>query len=276
MVVAITGAGCSGRSEHSVAAPLTPTAGNVEALLEQVEAKYAAAGSYSDTGVVVTTFEGSRTFTNRKPFATTFDRGRAFRFEFSDSFFGSCTRYVVWSTGDDVLSWWTVHGHTTRHDSLARALAGPTGVSGRSAHTIPTLLLGGAGSGSRITDLADARIVGQQSLDDGAASWVVSGRTPRRNVPLTVWIEKDSLAIRRIHEESRLRDGTGVTATTIYRPRFGVAVDPQAIPFDPPPPGESGCENPGIMDRIRKVQRFVPWMRSEPCVFPADTALSGG
>ena len=217
-------------------------------LMAAVNRTYASAPSYADEGVVITTFHSDHLFTSRKPFTTQFSRGGPFRYEFRDRFLYASTHFVVWTERGAVDSWWTVIPRIERFRTIADALDGPSGVSGGSAHTIPTLLLGNAGRGWRITNLRNAVIVGEQSLPPYGRCFVVQGTHPRQARMFRIWIDQRSLAILRIYDRSRLDSTTEVEETTIYKPRFDVAIDVSKIHFTPPRqltlPGGCGIDLP--------------------------------
>ncbi len=97
------------------------------------------------------------------------------------------------------------------------ALAGATGVSGGSAHTIPALLLPSEEKGWRLTDLTNVTRLGDSKLDNvdcfriegGHDNSSTGSKVPRE--PITVWIDKKNLLVRRIDEHW---DGGTVHSTT--------------------------------------------------------------
>jgi hypothetical protein len=109
-----------------------------EEILQRLRATYASARSYADRGVVTTTFHyPSRDRVTHRPFETAFVRPDRFRFELRDD----DERYVVWTERGRVRTAWTIAPGLDPCMNLGLALAGATGVSGGSAHTVPTLLM---------------------------------------------------------------------------------------------------------------------------------------
>jgi hypothetical protein len=210
----------------------TPTP--AEELLRRVAERYATAGSYADTGTVETAFRSRRTWSNQKTFKTFFSRAGLFHFEFEESFLGSKRRYVVWGRGANIQSWWTLEPKVEHFTSISEAIAGPTGVSSGSAHTVPTLLLGVSGGGWHITSLKAPQIVGRQIVGSQNC-YVVRGEHPRTAQMFSLWIDESAISILRIQSQVRLDDGTEVQTTTEYHPEFGVAVTDADIAFIPPP-----------------------------------------
>jgi outer membrane lipoprotein-sorting protein len=219
-------------SELGAFTSISLTAG--DKLLSTVAAHYATASSYTDKGVVTTTFHSPKTWVTRKPFATRFSRtGGLFRFEFRDRFLYSSTHYVVWAEGNNIRSWWTIRPQIARFASISEAIAGPSGVSGGSAHTIPTLLLGTPACGWRITNLRTPHVLGEQLVSQRNC-YVVEGLHPRQDTQYRLWIDEHSLAILRIQSNSRLSDGTDVETITTYSPTFGAEVTATDVRFRPP------------------------------------------
>ncbi|HXI12320.1 MAG TPA: DUF2092 domain-containing protein [Thermoanaerobaculia bacterium] len=203
-------------------------------LLRMVASVYSTCESYRDSGQVVMIFRGPESWTTVKPFKTVFVRPHRFKYEFTDGNFGGITRrYVVWSDGESTNSWWTIRPSVRRFKTISEAIAGPTGVSGGSAHRIPTLLLGTKGTGNRITDMKEPMVVGTQVLDNGRTTYVVDGKN-NQGGKVRVWIDKVSHLLLRINETSSLAGGTNFEQTTTYKPQLNPNVDAKEFSFTPP------------------------------------------
>src|SRR5712692_9861378 len=129
-------------------------------IMQRMAETYKSCKSYQDSGTVTTIFhhKDGKQHESLKPFTTAFVRPDRFRFEFKDSFDGhKWHRYIVWARGKEIRTWWDIRSKLEQHDSLAFGLAGPTGVSGGSAHTIPALLLPEQILGSRLTNLTEPK-----------------------------------------------------------------------------------------------------------------------
>lgn len=212
-------------------APLHPIERRpADTLLKQVDAMYAALDSYRDEGIVITSFHGKNDFVERKPFFTIYSRSGLFRYEFTDR----DDRYVVWRDGAMVRSWWTVTNQLECVRDLSEALAGPTGVSSGSAHTIPTLLMGSDGKGWRITSLSSAVILGTQDVAGCPSCTVVEGKHPRQAARYRLWIHPQTLALMRLEQYSSIPDGTEVIATATFHPQLNPSIDPASTRFTPP------------------------------------------
>lgn len=235
---------------------------NPDQLLAALAEVYATCATYKDSGEVVTRFRHSngRPRTDAKPFATAFVRPDRFRFEYRHRYNerDDWDRCIVWAAGSDVRVWWDVRPGVERPESLVMALAGATGVSGGSAHTVPSLLMPDARLGSRVTQLADLTAMPDETLD-GVACYRLVGRvvlpplepgeaerrdeevrqlTGRRmpraeHGPRTLWVDRGTLLIRRIDEAVNFETFSTETVTT-YAPKVGVAISEDDLRFDPP------------------------------------------
>ena len=202
-------------------------------ILKRVATTYAFCRSYQDSGVVETTFiQPDRNWRERKPFSTAFVRPNRFRFEFRSKIGngGGEDRYLVWREGSSVRTWWDLKPGVETPMSLDLALAGATGVSDKSAHTVPALLLPEEIGGRRITDLLEpARI--EDGLVGATACYRVVGNLMTQAT--TLWIDKASFLIRQI--DAKMDFGNFRTKeTTTYEPAIDVAVAESLLKFDPP------------------------------------------
>ena len=155
---------------------------------------YAACQSYMDEGEVNTIFiqNKSRRIVT-KPFCTAFVRPSSFRFEFRNRYSEEeeWERYVVWTDGISVKTWWTVHPGVYINSSLSRAIAGATGVSSGSAHNIPRLLMPDEIGGSALSSIMDWKLLREEEVGSIIA-YVIEGR--RHSDRLTnLWVDKQTL-----------------------------------------------------------------------------------
>jgi hypothetical protein len=227
-------------------------------ILDAVADAYVSCVSYRDSGHVVTRFvhqAAEKDYSSALAFKTAFVRPNQFRFEFSSD---KGRRYLVWSQGDEVKTWWDVTPGVKEKESLSMALAGATGVSGGSAHTVPALLVPDQVGWVKLTHLADIASVGDQMLGGVtcyrlrgrlAIPWVdstskeeyrqwvfrVTGQFPERHVegPLTLWIDRGTFLIRRIEEYTQYETYRSEEVTT-YESAFSVPISEDELRFDPP------------------------------------------
>ena len=120
-----------------------PTSEDLSAkqIIDRMAEVYAGCNSYRDSGSVKTQFIGENNFLTEKTFKTAFVRHDRFRFEYREEMFNVRSRNIIWSNGKDVQTWWDVRPGVEKAKSLDMAVAGATGVSSSSAHTVPRLLL---------------------------------------------------------------------------------------------------------------------------------------
>ncbi len=138
--------------------------------------------------------------------------------------------------------------------SLGRALAGATGVSGGSAHTVPALLMPDLVGPCRLPHMVEVVSVGDAALGD-VTCYRLSGqfapspddpdldervlRTTGRRMeraeegPVTVWVDRGTFLVRRVEEATRF-ETFRTEEVTEYEPEVGVAVGEEELRFDPP------------------------------------------
>lgn len=178
---------------------------------------YAALRSYSDSGVVLIHMRnGERP--DEITFRSAFVRPQWFRFEWLTHHPYPPLRHlthnsVIWSNADGVYSWTDLSGKDAvaqKQQSFALAVAGATGVSRGSAHTIASLLAPDVALGEpmleRVTSLELAGI----EPFDGATCYRLAGQNADFGT-YEFWIGKDDYLLRKItyrirgvlHEEIR-------------------------------------------------------------------------
>ena len=164
------------------------------------------------------------------PSNTAFIRPDRFRYEFRDD--GEESRkYIIARDGDLVQTWWHVGDRLTESDDLSLAVAGATGVSSSSAHTIPRLLMPETIGGFILTDLLEVELLGEEEVD-GVACCKIQGKHPRADWP-ALWIEKDRMLLRRIDLQKQF-DTFLMRRTTTYDPQIDVEINPDDLVFDYP------------------------------------------
>ena len=106
---------------------------------------------------------------------------------------------------------------TLGSDSLRVAIARATGVSRGTAHDIPALLMNGRLGGLTPLEVARPTLVGT-AMFDGRRCYRVAENSPEELDPhATIWIEQDTLLIRKIEMAPRLGPMTFRTERE-YRP----------------------------------------------------------
>jgi len=201
-------------------------------VIARVVAAYRTCATYRDTGVVRTVFfEETGQRTQERPFKTAFVRPDSFRFEFTDTFYGKTTRYIVWQQGADVRKWWDVEPGIRSLQSLDMGLAGATGVSGGSAHVVPSLLFPETVSGPSLKDMTDVK-----RLENAPCGSAVCARLEGlwKSEKRTLWIDLSSFLLRRI-DSAHVFPTFRTEKVTFYEPTVNEAIAPDVLAFDPPP-----------------------------------------
>ncbi len=215
----------------------TPAA---EDMMARSRAAYAAMNSYSDTGIIEV--EYGRDSRDRHTFATLFNRSpRGFLLDFNKD---GGDRYVVWGDPDAFHTWWK--STTVREDypnpsnTGAFTMAGPQ--TKGASEKIPSLLYGKAPLPSAFANFTDGRDAGTESIGGktcakltGTAYDTYTGTGRRTSVRrMTVWIDSESLLIRKIVEEGEAPPGMVNRITTTYEPNGNLPVDAGRFRFAPP------------------------------------------
>lgn len=169
---------------------------NGEQIVAKMAKEYASAKSYQDNGIV----QASSGVSNGPlekivAFKTYFVRPKRIRFEwiytdkYSDSNF-----QIVWSDGKDTFTYW-VTDPVEKNPDLSSGIAGATGVSRGSGHTIPALLLEEI-SGFRMTEMTRLSLLREERFEDENC-YVVEGFHPF-GFPYHLWISKRDFLIRKL------------------------------------------------------------------------------
>jgi hypothetical protein len=201
-------------------------------VLTRVAATYAHCKSYHDEGVVKIVYTGSgRKRVEERPFRTAFVRPDRFRFEYADTDpQGTKRRHIVWRKGADVRTWWDAEPGLRDEGSLGAALAGATGVSGGSAHTVPALLMPEEVGGRQLTDMTDLKRIGDAQHED-ADCYRLEGMYG--DLQRTVWVERRTLLVRRIDSQKTFAT-FHAEETTTYRPTINQEVTANLLELDLP------------------------------------------
>jgi len=200
---------------QEAAAPAAQGGLSAPEIIKRMADKYAACKTYSDSGTVTTVYHSAEGKENKdfKQFSTAMIRPDRFRFQYTDDR-GPEGRYLIWRKGDDVRTWWGITKKQERPEDLGMAIAGATGVSGGSAHTIPALMMPDELGGRTLKNLESPKLSEEQKLGDKDC-FVIEAKYADN--PMSIWIEKTSFLVLRI-DQSTTFDDFSTEETTLYRP----------------------------------------------------------
>jgi outer membrane lipoprotein-sorting protein len=210
--------------------------------LDQTVKAYADCKSYRDTGVATTVYhmETGSTRTTERPFATAFVRPDQFRFEFNDHnnlvkdpLGDRLSRYIIWSDGKEVRTWWDVKPGIEKPESLSFALGAAFGVSGGTSSTIAGLLMPDQTSGGKLQLIKFSMgfTLGEEGQLGAHACYRVIGAWGK--FPMTVWIDKQSHLVRRIDTQMQ-PNNVRIEETTTYDPVVDADIADDLLKFDSP------------------------------------------
>ncbi len=229
----------------------TPKGGDDDAspvkILLAMEKVYAGCTSYRDTGKVVASIvtDGGRAG-GEKPFATAFVRPGRFRFQFTDTGLGGdAAKYIVWSDGNEVLSWWDRQPGVRHPAALDDALTPAAEISGGVSVRVPALLLPQSlGRGplliapQRLEDAADRGVTCVRIEGNGRKTPYLLPSGPNRSVQVldetvTLWIDKATHLLRKVTERRTMETYRSET-TTLYTPEVNVDIPAADLAFGAP------------------------------------------
>jgi len=206
-------------------------------ILQRARAMYSALRSYADTGVVISEYGAAST--DEFKFVTRFSRSpRRFYLESSGG------QYVIWGDPDAFHTWTKITGDQYDYPNPNNAPA--IGLSSRQTHgvssVVPPLLYSKAALGGVFNNFTDATVDGIETLDGHRCHrilgttrdvYAATGREVNTR-KLTVWIDVDSLLIRKAREEWRPLPGQRSRNTYVYEPQANPAIDDSRFQFNPP------------------------------------------
>lgn len=228
-----------------LAAPAGRAETDADELWQRVVAAYEALGTYSDSGEIVTEYGSGATveIRERHRFKTVLKRPRQFYFEFNEDPAAGADRFVIWCEGAEFNSWWLT---TKVHDVYPQgkgidAFAVASLPTKGTAVLIPGLLFGSAGLQGPLHSLEELRLDGTERID-GRDHIKLSGIVREKygtsyvssEYPATLWIDRDSLLIRRMLQDTPLGAGGINRSMTTLDPVADPELDDAAFRFTPP------------------------------------------
>lgn len=224
-------AGASPEARRAAAQPDMPEAREV---MDRMARTYAACASYRDKGVVTNTFfEMGSTRVEKKPFSTAFVRPDRFRFEYLARFPSSARwyRHIIHSDASGTRTWGNpCESGVVQEKSLELAIAGFMGISGGSSARVPSMLLPSKDSRAA-TGLFQLKRLPDEDLD-GAACYRIEGMDDLGEME-SLWIDKQSMLLRRVDESHTFPDFRVETVTTC-EPEIGITIPQKELDFAPP------------------------------------------
>lgn len=214
----------------------TPSA---DVILKRMAHIYASLNSYSDSGIVYSYHNNVREESSRN-FRIHFIRPDRLRFEMTDYVGSSSFREdyrVFWSDGNSTYSWWQSDPQIRTSRKAVDAINGFTGISGRSAHNIPSLLQTNYGWQEYLYNISSPKVLGEETFEQIDCFRIQGdGRANRR---FEIWIGKADYLIRKIRTSYPDFDNEEIhRGIAINQP-----ISPDMLSFVPPMPVENGLKN---------------------------------
>ena len=209
-------------------------------IFESVRAKYASLTSYADSGEIINEFGRDSKETHK--FTTLFNRSpRGYLLDFTKQ---SGEKFVVWGDPDAFHSWWSSINSRSDYPNPSN-----TGVfTGSDVHTygvamkVTSLIYAKANLQGSFTNFTDIVSSGTDDLSGhkcyrltGKARDIYSNTGRESNVrKMTVWVDADSMLIRKVVEEWPPLPGQVSRYTTLYDPQANPTIDVAKFRFAPP------------------------------------------
>jgi outer membrane lipoprotein-sorting protein len=221
------------------AAPSTAS----EDVFERSRAMYTSLSSYADTGTIIKEYGSAKDpARDRHMFTTCFRRvPRAFYFDFKKD---GGDRYVIWGDPDAFHTWWKTTGVQSDYPNPNNVGAFTTsGVTTSGATTkVPSLLYKKGALPSDFAFFTDGVLDGREEIGEhqcdrlvGTAKDVYGNTGHEVNVrKMIVWIDRESLLIRKVVEEWPPLPGQVSRTTTVFEPQANPALDESKFRFTPP------------------------------------------
>jgi outer membrane lipoprotein-sorting protein len=218
----------------------TPRVSASDDLWARVRTTYADLRSYADTGEIAIEYGVSST--DRHTFTTAFARApRHFLLDFRKQ---GGDRYVIWADPDAFHTWWKTTGQQSDYanPNNAPAISQSGHNTASAALKIPTLLYSKTTLGGDFVNFTDPTPDGSETVGGhrcyrllGTTRDVYAATGKEVNVrKLTLWIDADTLLIRKVLEEAKPLPGQRSRIITTYEPRANVSIADSTFRFVPP------------------------------------------
>ena len=165
---------------------------------------YSRLASYQDEGILVTTNDEPTGGTIEKmPFKTFFKRPNLFRFEWTDFVITKLgTKRLVWSNGKEAFTYWEPDRYE-KEESLGLAVAGASGASSGTAHTVSELLLPNEIGDSGLKRLVRVSLLGEDVVE-GVPCYHIKATEVSDLIEL--WVGKNDSLLRKLRRETKFPD----------------------------------------------------------------------
>jgi outer membrane lipoprotein-sorting protein len=212
-----------------------------EDILARSRAMYVSLKSYADTGTVM--YEYGVNSVSRHTFKTYYRAPRHFYFDFTEDKSDGGSRAVIWCDGGDFQTWWSdtgIHNLYPKGQG-AQAFVQLTYPTTGSATQIASQLFANAGLVSTLAELdemtpAGTEVIGGRNSHKltGVARSTYGATGRQVNVRrTTVWIDADTLLVRKIFEDTPKGGPAGSRnrITTTFEPQANPALDDSRFTF---------------------------------------------
>ena len=238
---AILGAACSALAVAQIGGQAAAPAPDI---LTKSQAAYAALRSYADTGTVDTEYgQPGAVVRERHTFRTLFHAPRHFLFDFVKE--DKADRFVVWADDEAFHTWWQA---TAVADAYPKGQGGGAFVAGgqptlNSLMVLSPWLFSQADLTGSLTEFGDASTAGTEAINGHSCQKLTGvGKSVYRqsghvvNVrKMIVWIDVQTLLVRRVFEDTAEGTGTGLNRiTTTFDPQANPAIEDARFAFTPP------------------------------------------
>jgi outer membrane lipoprotein-sorting protein len=220
-----------------------------KSIVRKMAAQYATASSYQDTGVVMDVKgEAASQSEIVIKFKTYFAHPHFFRFEWTARNIVTSEEQlsVIWNDGKQTFAYYSWDDPAVEEkEDIGSGVAGATGVSRGSAHTVPALLMKEI-SGFRLIEMSKLSVLGEERFE-GEDCYVVRGYHPF-NFPIDMWISKRDFLLRKTKEAS----DDGSHQIEIHRDvKLNVKVPRETFNFIPPTSKPKGRPKIGAYSKNR-------------------------
>jgi outer membrane lipoprotein-sorting protein len=213
-------------------------------IVTRSQAAYAALHSYADTGTLDTEFgPPNGILREHHTFRTLFRAPRHFLFDFVKQ--DKADRFVVWADDEAFYTWWQATGVA---ETYPKGQGGGAFVAGgqptvNSLMVLSPWLFPQGDLTGALTEFGDASLAGTEAVNGHACYKLAGvGKSVYRqsghvvNVrKMTVWIDTQTLLVRRVFEDTAEGTGSGVNRiTTTFDPQLNPAIEDARFAFTPP------------------------------------------